>query len=355
MNKDNNKFKKRLTNLDEKIWELVARIDETKGKWSAGSKLTPSTLTTLRQSVLITSAGASTRIEGSCLSDEEVEKIMRGLSVTKFRERDVQEVQGYLEVLQNTFDGFETLSLREGVIQHLHKELLQYSEKDVLHRGKYKQKENIVGIQNEKGEVEEIIFETTPAWLVQKEMTEIVEWTHQELDKKEIHPLLVIGNFLVEFLKIHPFEDGNGRLSRVLTNILLLRAGYLYMPYVSHEQIVEHRKEEYYLALRQSQATFKTAHESVEAWLIFFLNVVLKQGTQAILLLESEQLEDILSPKQLKIWDYISGVDEASAGDIAKNTGIARPTVNQGLEKLLRLTKIKRIGQGRAVRYQKLT
>ncbi|MCK5026978.1 MAG: Fic family protein, partial [Candidatus Pacebacteria bacterium] len=222
-----------------------------------------------------------------------------------------------------------------------------------LHRGKYKQKENIVGIQNEKGEVEEIIFETTPAWLVQKEMTEIVEWTHQELGKKEIHPLLVIGNFLVEFLKIHPFEDGNGRLSRVLTNILLLRAGYLYMPYVSHEQIVEHRKEEYYLALRQSQATFKTAHESVEAWLIFFLNVVLKQGTQVILLLESEQLEDMLSPKQLKIWDYISNMEETSAGDIAKNTDIARPTVNQGLEKLLRLNKIKRIGQGRATRYKK--
>lgn len=354
MNENNNKFKKRLTSLDGKIWELIARIDEIKGKWSAGSKLTPSTLTTLRQSVLITSTGASTRIEGSRLSDEEVEKIMRGLSVTKFRERDVQEVRGYLEVLQNIFDSFNTLSLREGVIQHLHKELLQYSEKDVLHRGKYKQKENIVGIQNEKGEVEEIIFETTPAWLVQKEMTEIVEWTYQELDKKEIHSLLIIGNFLVEFLKIHPFEDGNGRLSRVLTNALLLRAGYVYMPYVSHERIVERKKEEYYLALRQSQATFKTDQESIEAWLSFFLGVVLEQGTQAILLLESEQLEDMLSPKQLKVWGYISGVAEASAGDIAKHTGVARPTVNQGLEKLLRLNKIKRIGQGRAVRYQKL-
>lgn len=353
MNETGIKFKKRLTNLDGRIWELIARIDEVKGRWRAGSRLTPSLLTTLRQSVLITSAGASTRIEGSRLSDEEVEKVMRGLSVKKFRERDVQEVRGYLEVLQNVFDSSETLSMREGVIQHLHKELLHYSKKDVLHRGKYKQKENIVGVQNEKGEVEEIIFETTPAWLVQKEMTEIVEWTHQELERKEIHPLLVIGNFLVEFLKIHPFEDGNGRLSRVLTNMLLLRAGYHYMPYVSHEKIIERRKEEYYFALRQSQATFKTDRQSIEPWLLFFLSVIEEQGAQAIVLLEIEHLEDILSKKQLEVWYFISSREEASAGDVAKHTGIARPTVNQAVEKLLRLKKIKRIGQGRATRYKK--
>lgn len=353
MDKTNNQFKTRLTKLDGKVWELVARIDEIKGKWSGGVKLTPSILTTLRQSVLITSSGASTRIEGSRLSDEEVEKVMRGLSVTKFRQRDVQEVKGYLEVLPNIFNSFETLPLREGIIQHLHQELLKYSEKDKLHRGKYKQIENIVGIENEKGEVEKIIFETTPAWLVQKEMTEIVEWTYQELEKKEIHPLLIIGNFLVEFLKIHPFQDGNGRLSRILTNILLLRAGYLYMPYVSHEQIVEQRKEEYYVALRQSQASFKTENQSIEPWLLFFLGVVEEQSRRAIALLETEHLEDILSKKQLEVWNYISSTEEASAGDIVKYTDVGRPTVNQALEKLLKLNKIKRIGQGRATRYKK--
>ena len=201
MDKNNNQFNKRLMKLDGKVWELVARIDEMKGKWIGGNKLTPSILTTLRQSVLITSTGASTRIEGSYLSDEEVEKVMHGLSITKFRDRDVEEVKGYLEVLPNIFDGFEKLPLREGVIQHLHQELLKYSEKDKLHRGKYKQSENLVGIQNENEEIEKIIFETTPAWLTQKEMTEIVEWTYSELEKKEIHPLLIIGNFLVEFLK----------------------------------------------------------------------------------------------------------------------------------------------------------
>jgi len=354
MDENNNQFKKRLTNLDSKIWELIARIDEIKGRWSAGSKLTPSTLTTLRQSVIITSAGASTRIEGSHLNDEEVEKVMRGLSVTKFRERDVQEVKGYLEVLPKVFSSFETLPLREGVIQQLHKEMLQYSEKDTLHRGKYKQKENFVGIQDEKGEVKEIIFKTTLAWLVQKEMTEIVEWTFQELEKKETHPLLVIGNFLVEFLKIHPFEDGNGRLSRILTNLLLLRAGYLYIPYISHEQIIERRKDEYYIALRQSQATFDTNEQSIKTWLRFFLGVVEEQSTRAIALLEVEHLEDILSKKQMEVWMYISSVADTSAGEIVKHTDVGRPTVNQVLEKLLRLNKIKRTGQGRAVRYKKI-
>lgn len=346
-------FKKRLQNLDDKIWALIARIDEVKGRWSAGTKLTPSLLATLRQSTLITSAGASTRIEGSRLSDEEVERVISGLSVTKFRERDVQEVRGYVEALSNIFSGFEKLPLREGVIQNLHQELLKYSEKDKLHRGKYKKKENIVGIQDGQGGVEKIIFETTPAWLVQKEMTEIVGWTYDEFEKKETHPLLVIGNFIVEFLKIHPFEDGNGRLSRILTNMLLLRAGYLYVPYVSHEQIIESRKEEYYLSLRKSQRTLKTDQESIEPWLYFFLSVIEEQGLRAVALLEREHLEDVLSKKQLEIWNYISSIEEASAGDIAKHTAIARPTVNQALEKLLVLGKIKRLGQGRATRYRR--
>lgn len=353
MDINNGQFKKRLTKLDGKVWELIARIDEIKGKWIGGAKLTPSILTTLRQSVLITSAGASTRIEGSQLSDEEVEKVMRGLSTTKFRDRDVEEVKGYLEVLPNIFDSYEKLPLREGIIQHLHKELLKYSKKDELHRGKYKTGENLVGIANSRGEVEKVIFETTPAWLTQKEMTELVEWTHQELEKKEIHPLLIIGNFLVEFLKIHPFQDGNGRLSRILTNNLLLRAGYLYMPYISHEQIVERRKEEYYLALRQSQHTFKSEHPSIEPWLVFFLSTIEEQSIRAIALLDKEHIEDILSKMQLEVWNYISSVTDASAGEIVQNTNVGRPTVNQALDKLLKLQKIKRFGQGRAVRYKK--
>ena len=174
------------------------------------------------------------------------------------------------------------------------------------------------------------------------------------MDTEKFHPLLIIGNFLVEFLKIHPFTDGNGRMSRVLTNLLLLQAGYAYIPYVSHEKLVEDNKPDYYIALRRSQKTFETKKESIADWLNFFLDMVLKQSQMAIELLSKENIEKILSGKQIIVWQYIEKVKEAGTGDIAKNTKIARPTVKQTLDVLLRLKKIERVGLGRSARYKKL-
>jgi len=160
--------------------------------------------------------------------------------------------------------------------------LLKYSKKDELHRGRYKQEENLVGVMAPDGKLAKIMFETSPAWQTPAEMAELLEWTHESLEQKRFHPLLVIANFIVEFLRIHPFKDGNGRLSRILTNLLLLRSGYQFMQYVSHEQIVEHRKDEYYLALRKSQETFKTDHETISPWLNFFLLVIKEQASKAL-------------------------------------------------------------------------
>jgi Fic family protein len=179
-------------------------------------------------------------------------------------------VQGYLETLQNVFDGYQTLPLREGVITSLHNQLLKYSTKDETHRGIYKKKENTVGVLGSDGKVMQIIFETTPAYLTGKEMQELIDWTNDAFEKNRFHTLLVIANFIVEFLKIHPFEDGNGRLSRILTNLLLLSFGYQFVQYVSHEQIVERRKDEYYVSLRKSQETFKTYYDTISPWLNFF-------------------------------------------------------------------------------------
>lgn len=237
---------------------ILAAIDEIRGVSRGGIRMTPQAVTSLRKSVLATSAGSSTRIEGSKLSDEEVKKIMQGLSIQKFTDRDSQEVQGYLETLKNVFDNYKDLPLREGVIASLHRDLLKYSTKDDLHRGEYKHKENIVGILDTEGKVTKIMFETTLAYLTPKEMGELVLWTVEAFEKERFHPLLIIANFIIEFLKIHPFEDGNGRLSRVLTNLLLLRLGYPFVEYVSHEQIVEQRKDQYHLALCASQQTFRT-------------------------------------------------------------------------------------------------
>jgi len=349
-----NKFDHRIKTIDPHIVAIIAAIDEIKGQFKAGLKMTPHAITSLRKSVLVTSAGASTRIEGSKLSDKKVERIMLGLNISKFDDRDSQEVQGYLETLRNVFDSFESISFGESTITSLHKELLKYSSKDDLHRGDYKKKENSVGVIGPDGKVVKIIFQTTPAYLTAKEMQELVDWTREVFEKNRFHPLLVIANFLIEFLKIHPFEDGNGRLSRVLTNLLLLKFGYKFAQYVSHEQIIERRKDEYYLALRKSQETFKNEKDSISAWLNFFTSVVHEQATKSVSLIEDELVDDNLSPKQALVWGYISGVPEAGPTEIVNSTGIVLGTVRQALERLVNLGMIKRIGRGRGTRYVKV-
>lgn len=349
---ENNKFDKRLTVIPQELWAKVAQIDELKGRWVSGAQLNPLALGRLKKSVLITSTGASTRIEGSRMSDEDVEKLMRGMKMQKFSNRDKQEVKGYYELLDNIFDSWKGLRFSENSIKHFHQEMLKYVEKDKEHRGEYKKRENIVAIAGKVGEPKEIIFEPTPAYLTPKEMQELVEWTRANLESKKYHSLLVIGNFLVEFLQIHPFQDGNGRLSRVLTNLLLLQAGYLYMPYVSHEKIVEDNKADYYIALRRSQKTFKEKKGNNKPWLNFFFDAFLKQSEMAVELLSKENIEKLLSVNQLAVWRYLEKAKEASPAEISKQAKVARPTVNQAISVLLRLKRVERIGMGRSTRYR---
>jgi Fic family protein len=343
----------RIEKISASLWSLISQIDELKGHWVGGASLSAQTLGRLKRSALITSAGASTRIEGAKLSDEDVERLMRGLSMTKFTDRDRQEVQGYYELLENVFHGWKQIPFTENSIKHLHKELLKYVSKDERHRGEYKKTENSVEMFDDTGKSVGVVFETTPAYLTPKQMQELLAWTSEAFAQKELHPLLVLGNFLIEFLAIHPFQDGNGRLSRILTNLLLLKAGYAYVPYVSHESLIEDNKADYYLSLRKSQKTLGTNREDIEAWLKFFLTSLLEQARQAIELLSQENIEKLLSPKQLLVWHFFDSSNEASPLQIAQATSVARPTVSQALEVLLRLKKIDRLGQGRTTRYRK--
>ncbi|MEA3493531.1 MAG: Fic family protein [Candidatus Margulisiibacteriota bacterium] len=348
------RFNKRLKDISSDIWNEIARIDELKGQWIAGAKLSPQILGRLKKSVLITSTGASTRIEGAHLADSDVEKMMKGIGIQKFSNRDKQEVKGYYELLRNVFDAWGHIRFSESTILHFHKELLKHVDKDKSHRGEYKNKENKVMMIDASGKPIGTLSDTTPAYLTPKEMLELIEWTQNTLKEKKHHPLLIIGNFIVEFLNIHPFEDGNGRLSRIITNLLLLKEGYLYAPYVSHEKLVEDSKPEYYMALRKSQKTFKTKHENIIPWLGFFLSVFLDQSKMAVDLLSAENIEKLLSPKQLAVWQYLLSVTEATPIEISKKAKVARPTVNQALNKLLSFKKIERIGLGRSTRYRKL-
>jgi Fic family protein len=280
--------------------------------------------------------------------------MLRGISMQKLTNRDEQEVKGYYDLLVNVFDSWDGLGFGEGLIKHFHKELLKYVEKDKLLRGNYKSKDNKVQMLDAQGNIIGAIFNTTPAYLTAFEMTEIAEWTIKALDEKIYHPLIVVSNFIVEFLKIHPFEDGNGRLSRVLTNLLLLQQGYLYMPYVSLEKLIEDNKPKYYISLRISQNTFRTDNADISDWLDFFVTILLKQSQMAIDLINAENIENLLSPKQSAVWEYLQKVDDASPNEIAQHADVARPTVNQVLNKLLGLKKIERFGEGSATRYRRL-
>jgi Fic family protein len=278
---------------------------------------------------------------------------MTGVRMSRLADRDAQEVRGYYEVLQLIFESHANMPVTEGLIKQLHGRLLIYADKDERHRGAYKTLENSVKMTDERGQELGILFETTPAYLTAMQMDGLVAWTTEALAGGQHHPLLVIGNFVVELLKIHPFLDGNGRLSRVLANLLLLRAGYAYMPYASHERLIEARKADYYLALRRSQTTFGTDGETIAPWLEFFTTICLSQAQEAVALLSAERTEHLLSLRQHQVWEHLGSVAEAAPGAIARATGVPRPTVAQALDKLLALGQVERLGLGRATRYRR--
>ena len=245
---------------------VIAEIDEFKGAWRALKNLAPERLAALRKVATIESIGSSTRIEGAKLSDREVEALLSRVDAASFASRDEQEVVGYAEVMEELFESWETIPLTENYIKQLHGMLLRHSAKDEHHRGQYKTVPNHVEAFGPHGESLGVVFKTTSPFETPIRMKELVDWARHALEEAELHPLLIIGIFVVCFLAIHPFQDGNGRLSRVLTTLLLLRASYAFMPYSSLESVIEQSKEGYYLALRRTQATLKNEAPDWRPW-----------------------------------------------------------------------------------------
>ena len=244
--------------ITPEILSLIAGVDEFKGAWRALGTLAPDRLSALRRVATIESIGSSTRIEGSRLSDRQVEQLLSNLQIKSFATRDEQEVAGYAEVMELIFSSWQDIALTENHIKQLHRDLLTYSEKDARHRGHYKTSTNNVVAFDEDGKQLGVVFATATPFDTPSLMTELVTWFNAERQAARLHPLLLIGIWVVVFLEIHPFQDGNGRLSRVLTTLLLLQAGYAYVPYSSLESVIEQSKEAYYLALRQTQGTSRT-------------------------------------------------------------------------------------------------
>jgi len=339
--------------LAPSLVRLIGQLDEFKGRWEALGNLAPERLSALRQIATIESVGSSTRIEGAKLTDDEVDRLLSGLKPGTFQSRDEQEVAGYAELMELIFESWPDIPLTENYIFQLHKTLLKYSEKDEYHRGKYKTLPNHVEAFDEHGRGIGVVFETAAPFDTPELMRELVSWTRRALDGGDDHPLLVIAVFVVRFLAIHPFQDGNGRLSRTLTTLLLLRSGYTYVPYSSLEQIVEENKDGYYLALRRTQATLNGDESQLSDWITFFLKSLAKQQQILELKLERERIMAPLSPLSTGILEIVLDHGKVTVRDVVSMTAANRNTVKSHLRQLVRKGQLVQRGRGKGTWYER--
>lgn len=340
-------------NIIPEFLALIAQIDEFKGAWKALGTLAPERLSALRRIATIESIGSSTRIEGSRLSDSEVEKLLSNLSVHSFASRDEQEVAGYAETMEQIFQSWEHIPLTENHVRQLHRDLLRHSDKDERHRGNYKTSPNNVVAFDAQGQQIGVVFETASPFDTPQLMAELIDWTNAALETKRLHPLLVIGIFTVTFLAIHPFQDGNGRLSRILTTLLLLRSGYAYTPYSSLESVIENSKEGYYLALRQTQTTIRTDVPNWQPWLLFFLRALHQQMKRLEKKVEQEHIVLAALPElSLQILEYARDHGRVTVKDMVILTGTSRNTLKEHFRKLVENRQLAMQGKGRGVWYR---
>ncbi len=335
------------------LLSLIARIDEFKGAWRALGALAPERLSALRRVATIESIGSSTRIEGCGLSNREVERLLSNLQIEPFTTRDEQEVAGYAELMELVFSSWQDIPFTENPIKQLHQILLRYSEKDAWHRGNYKNTSNSVVAFDENGTEIGVVFQTATPFDTPRLMTELVGWVQEERAVERLHPLLIIALCIVVFLEIHPFQDGNGRLSRVLTTLLLLQAGYAYVPYSSLESVIEQNKEAYYLALRQTQGTIRTEAPDWQPWLVFFLRSLAEQVRRLENKVEREKRVLASLPElSLAIVEFAREHGRVTIGETIKLTGASRNTLKQHFRALVERGYLHRHGGGRGVWYE---
>jgi Fic family protein len=330
---------------------LFSELDEFKGAWRALGNLAPERLKALRKIATIESIGSSTRIEGSKLTDREVEQLLSRLDIKAFASRDEQEVAGYAEVMETVFQSWADIPVTENHLKQLHRDLLRHSEKDQRHRGEYKTLRNDVGAFGTDGTMIGIVFETATPFDTPRLMAELLAWLKEARTNRQLHPLLIVAVFVVVFLAIHPFQDGNGRLSRILTTLLLLQAGYVYVPYSSLESVIEHSKEAYYLALRQTQVTLNSDAPAWQPWLLFFMRALQQQKRRLAGKVEREKSAVALSELAVKILDYTREHGRVTTRAMVREYGASANTLKSTFSDLTKKGLLVRYGGGRSTWY----
>lgn len=338
--------------ITHEVLSLIAGIDEFKGAWRAIGRIAPERLSSLRRVATIESIGSSTRIEGAKLSDRDVERLLANLQLGSLATRDEQEVAGYAEVMDTIFNAYDAIPLTENHIRQLHRDLLVHSPKDERHRGAYKTLTNNVEAFDENEKSLCVVLATATPFDTPRLMAELVDWVAARETDRSLHPLLVISIFVVIFLEIHPFQDGNGRLSRVLTTLLLLRAGYGYVPYSSLESVIEQSKEVYYLSLRRTQGTIRTERPDWNPWLEFFLRALQRQKQRLEKKMERERIMlGALPELSVLILELAREHGRVTVAEAAKVSGASRHTVKDHLKSLTEQGHLTLRGAGRGAWY----
>jgi Fic family protein len=338
--------------ITPKILKLISEIDEFKGAWRAFGTLAPERLSALRKIATIESIGSSTRIEGSKLSDREVERILSNLEISPFTSRDEQEVAGYAKVMELAFGSWKDIPLTENHIKQLHGDLLSFSQKDERHRGEYKTLSNSVVAIDPDGKEIGVVFQTASPYDTPGLMKELTQWLFDSIETKELHPLLITAVYTVVFLEVHPFQDGNGRLSRILTMLLLLQLGYAYVPYSSLESIIEQNKEAYYLALRRTQETIRSENPDWQPWIVFFLQALQKQVQRLGQKVEREKIVlSALPEPAIAILEFAKENGRVSLSQIAELTGENKNALKVHFRSLVNKGLLERQGKGKATWY----
>lgn len=338
--------------ITAEMLNFIAEIDEFKGAWQYLGKLAPDRLSVLKKVATIESIGSSTRIEGSKLSDREIEALLSHVENKSFENRDEQEVAGYAFVCEKIFSHFTDIPITENSIKQLHTWLLQYSDKDERHRGEYKKIPIRIEAFNEQGKSMGIIFESISPMETPIRMGELIDWTRKSLEEKVLHPLIVIGLFIVIFLAIHPFQDGNGRLSRLVTTLLMMKVGYYYVPYSSLESIIEANKESYYLALQRTQKNWLNQQPDWTPWLLFFFKCLHKQKQHLeVKITKEKDLLQELPELAKRIMDLLQSHGQLKISDIEILTHANRNTLKKMLALLVRFHYISIHGKGKATWY----
>ncbi len=337
--------------ITPQLLALLSELDEFKGAWRALGTLAPDRLNALRHIATVESTGSSTRIEGSALTDREVERLLGRLDIQAFATRDEQEVAGYAEVMQTVFQSWADIRLTENHVRPLHRDLLRHSNKDERHRGAYKTLRNDVGAFDETGRMIGVVFETATPFDTPRRMAELFAWLDQARGDVQWHPLLTTAVLVVVFLAIHPFQDGNGRLSRILTTLLLLQAGYTYVPYSSLESVIESSKEAYYLALRQTQGTLDSDTPDWQPWLLYFLRALQQQKRSLAGKVERERAAVALTDLATKILEYARAHGRVTTRDMVREHSASSNTLKSTFGRLVEKRLLARHGGGRSTWY----